>query len=128
MLAANHWTEHGDPNWGVRERTEGAEGVFNPIRRTTISTNQPDPQSTQGLNHQPKNTHVGTNGSSHICSIGWHCLASIGGEALCPVKAHFPSVGECQCGKVGVGGTGCVLIKAGGEGMEEGQTRKGDTL
>jgi hypothetical protein len=25
---------------GVRERTEGAEGVFNPIGRTTISTNQ----------------------------------------------------------------------------------------
>jgi hypothetical protein len=27
MLAANHWTEHGVPNEGVRERTEGAEGV-----------------------------------------------------------------------------------------------------
>jgi len=27
MLAANHWTEHRDPNGGVRERTEGAEVV-----------------------------------------------------------------------------------------------------
>jgi hypothetical protein len=24
MLAANHWTEHMDPNGGVREGTEGA--------------------------------------------------------------------------------------------------------
>jgi len=28
---ANHYTEHGDPNGGVRERTEGAEGTCNPI-------------------------------------------------------------------------------------------------
>jgi hypothetical protein len=27
MLADNHWTEHRVPNGGVRERTEGAEGV-----------------------------------------------------------------------------------------------------
>jgi hypothetical protein len=41
------------PNIGVRERTEGAEGVCSPIGGTTISTNQ-NPQSSQGLNHQPK--------------------------------------------------------------------------
>jgi hypothetical protein len=29
-----------DPNGGVRGRNEGAEGVCNPIGRTTISTNQ----------------------------------------------------------------------------------------
>jgi hypothetical protein len=40
MLTANHWTEHGDPNGGVKERTEGAEGVGSPIGRTTISINQ----------------------------------------------------------------------------------------
>jgi hypothetical protein len=40
MLEANQWTEHGVPNGRVRERTEGAEGVCNPIGRTTISTNQ----------------------------------------------------------------------------------------
>jgi hypothetical protein len=40
MLTANHWTEHGDPSGGVRERTEGAEVVCNPIGRATISTNQ----------------------------------------------------------------------------------------
>jgi hypothetical protein len=30
MLAANHWSEHGVPNGGVRERTEGAEGICIP--------------------------------------------------------------------------------------------------
>jgi hypothetical protein len=39
MLAANHQTEHLDPNGGVRGRIEGAERVCNPIGRTTISTN-----------------------------------------------------------------------------------------
>jgi hypothetical protein len=38
------------PNGGVRERTEGAEEICNPIGRTTISTNENLPAS-QGLNH-----------------------------------------------------------------------------
>jgi hypothetical protein len=40
MLTTNHWTEHGVLNRGIRERTEGFEGVCNPIGKTTISTNQ----------------------------------------------------------------------------------------
>jgi hypothetical protein len=55
-LAAKHQTHQEDPNGGVRRRTEGAEAVYNPIQRTTTSTNQ-TPQSSQGLKHQPKNTH-----------------------------------------------------------------------
>jgi len=43
MLTANHCTELGDPNEGVGEKTEGAEGICNPIRRT-ISTNQTLPE------------------------------------------------------------------------------------
>jgi hypothetical protein len=31
MLAANHWTYHRDPNGGVREKTEGAEGALSGI-------------------------------------------------------------------------------------------------
>jgi hypothetical protein len=46
MLAANHWTECGFPNGGVRERTEGVEGVHNPIIKT-ISTNQLPPPHTE---------------------------------------------------------------------------------
>jgi len=40
MLTANHWTENRVPNEEVRERTEVAEGVGNPIGRTIISTKQ----------------------------------------------------------------------------------------
>ena len=60
MLVANHWTELGIPYGGVKERTEGAEGVCNPIGRTTISTKQTSPpQRSQELNHQLKSTHGG---------------------------------------------------------------------
>jgi hypothetical protein len=65
MLASNHWTEHRVLNGGVRERTEGAEGVCNPIKRTAMSTNQTT-QISQELNYQQKNTHGGTHVSSHI--------------------------------------------------------------
>jgi hypothetical protein len=41
MLAANHRTEHGDHNRGVRGRTEGAEGILNPIGRKNNNINQP---------------------------------------------------------------------------------------
>jgi hypothetical protein len=41
MVIANHWTEYRVSNGEVRERTEGAEGVYNLIGRTKISTNQP---------------------------------------------------------------------------------------
>jgi hypothetical protein len=44
VIAANHWTAHrfpnGVPKGGVREKTEGAEWVCNPIGRKIISTNQ----------------------------------------------------------------------------------------
>jgi hypothetical protein len=44
MSAANHWSEHRKPNGGVRGKTEGAEGVCNPIGNTIISTNQYPPE------------------------------------------------------------------------------------
>jgi len=40
MFAANRWTEQEDSNGGVREKTEGAEGICNTIGKTAISTNQ----------------------------------------------------------------------------------------
>jgi hypothetical protein len=69
MLTVNHWTEYWVTSGGVRERTEGAEGVYNPIGRTTISIRQ-TPQSSQGLKHQPQSTHGGTYGSSLMCNRG----------------------------------------------------------
>jgi hypothetical protein len=62
------------------------------------------PQSSQGLNYQPKSTHRGTHDSSHIRNRGWPCQTSMGGEALGPVMAPFPTVGKCQDREVGVGG------------------------
>jgi hypothetical protein len=53
ILAANYCTEHGSPSGRVRRRTKGAEGICNPIGKTTISTNQM-PQSSQGVNYQQK--------------------------------------------------------------------------
>jgi hypothetical protein len=96
MLSANHWTEHGVSNEGVRERIEGAEGVCNLIGKT-VSINQ-IPQSSHELNHQPKSTYGGSHSYSRMCRT------STGGGALGPGKALCYSVGECQCGEAGVGG------------------------
>jgi hypothetical protein len=106
MLTAIHWTEHRVPNEGTRERTQGVEGVYSPIG----GTNQ-YPQSSQGLNYQPKS---GTHGSSCICSRGWPCRSSMGGEAFGPVKVLCTSIGECLGQEVGAGGLGS---RGSGEGM-----------
>jgi hypothetical protein len=45
----------------------------------------------------------GTHGFSCICSRGCCYLATVGSEALGPVKAQFSSVGKCQGSEVGVG-------------------------
>jgi hypothetical protein len=103
MLIAIHWTEHRIPNEGVRESTQGAEGISSPIGGTTISTNQ-YLQSSLGLNHQSKKTHGGTHGSSYICSRGWPGCSLMGGEALGPVMFPCSSIGECQGQEARVGG------------------------
>jgi hypothetical protein len=86
ILTAIHWIELGDPSGGVRGRTEGAEEGWNPIGRTTISTNQ-TPHISQGLSHQSKSIHELVHGPSYICSRGLPCLASVGGDELGPVQA-----------------------------------------
>jgi hypothetical protein len=43
MLSAKYQTKQGNPNGEVGGRTEGAEGVCNTVRGTTISTNQTTP-------------------------------------------------------------------------------------
>ena len=50
----------------------------------------------------------------------------MGREALSPVKALYPSVGECQGQEVGVGG----LVSTGrvGEGVFGREMRKGDNI
>ena len=56
------------------------------------------------LNHQPKQTHGRTHGSSCICSRGWPSWLLVEGEALGPMKALCTSIGECQGQEVRVGG------------------------
>jgi len=46
MVAANHWTEQGDSNRGIREKTEGTEGGCNTIGKRAVSTNQTPPDLT----------------------------------------------------------------------------------
>jgi hypothetical protein len=48
ILTANHWTDPEDPNRRVRGKTEGAEGVCNPIGRA-ISTNQTTQNQLPGI-------------------------------------------------------------------------------
>jgi hypothetical protein len=71
------------PNGGFRESTEGAEGVCNLIGRTKISTIQ-TLQNSQRLSHQPRSIHE----FSCICSSGWSCQTSMGGEFLGLIKAQ----------------------------------------
>jgi hypothetical protein len=84
---------------------EISERLCNPIQRTTISNNQTTPlsQSSQGVNQQPKSVHGGAYGFSTICSRGWPCLTSIGGEILGSVKV-LPQCRGMPGGEVGVGG------------------------
>jgi hypothetical protein len=95
MLTENHLTKHRGWNGAIMGRNEGAEGVYNPIGRTTISTNQ-KPQSSQGLNHQPRSIYEGTHGSSCIRSRGLPYLASVGGETLGSIGTECPSIGKCM--------------------------------
>jgi hypothetical protein len=44
ILIANHWAEPSDSNGRVRGRTEGAEGDYSLIGRTTISTSHRAPR------------------------------------------------------------------------------------
>jgi hypothetical protein len=56
----------------------------------------------------------------------------MGGEALSPVKAGCPSLGECQDEEAGVGGWGDhpFRIKGSGDGIGDlgGETLKGDDI
>jgi hypothetical protein len=62
------------------------------------------PWSSGVLDHQPKNTHGGTQGSGHICGRRRPCWTSVGGVGFGPEEALCPSVGECQGRKAGVVG------------------------
>jgi hypothetical protein len=62
--------------------------------RKNNDINLPDPSELPGTKPPTKEYTWKDHGSSRICSRGWPCLASVGGEALGPVKVPSPSVGE----------------------------------
>ena len=70
MLTANHWTEHGIPNGGVRGRSEGAEGVYSLMGGVTVYTSPNPLQSSQGVNHQPKSIHGSSQDASYVGEDG----------------------------------------------------------
>jgi hypothetical protein len=82
-----------EPQWRSWGRTEGAEGVCNPIRGTTISTNQ-TPLSSQGLNHQPKSTW-GASWLQLDLSERIALYSNNGRRSPSSVEAWFPIIGEC---------------------------------
>ena len=56
----------------------------------------------------------GSKAPSAYVADGWPYQASMRGEALGPVKAPYPSVGECQGGEAGVGVCGSTCTEAQG--------------
>jgi hypothetical protein len=63
--------------------------------RKNNSINQPDlPELPRTKPPIKEYIHGATHGSNYICSRGWPYLASMGGEALGPVDALWPSIGD----------------------------------
>jgi len=91
MLTVNHWIDHGNPKGAVRRRTEGAERVCIYIGRTAISTTKYTTTPELSRTKLPSN-RKSTYGSSCLCSRGWSCQASMGGEDLGPGKAPSPII------------------------------------
>jgi hypothetical protein len=103
----------GSPVQEVEKGLKGLKVFATPRKNNNINHPDTHPQCSQGLNYQPKSTHGGTHGSSHICSRGWPCQTSMGGEALGPMKARGPRVGECQDREAGMGWwVGSTLVEA----------------
>jgi hypothetical protein len=106
ILTANHLIEVRDYCGNVRGRAEGAEGYCNPIRRTTVSTNQ-DAMSSQRGSHQARKVHGLVHGTVHICRGRLSCLPSVGEDVLNPEETWCPSKKGCCwgfCGGMWVGG------------------------
>jgi hypothetical protein len=68
---------------GAVGRSGGAEGGCNPIGKTSAGGTT---QCSQELDHHLRSVQRGIHGSRYICSRGWPCLTSMGGEALGPVE------------------------------------------
>ena len=88
LHTANHWTEHGISNGGVRERAERSWRCLQ-LHRKNNNINQPDPWPPELPETKPptKEYTWRNHGSSFIYSRGWPCQVVMEGETLDPVKA-----------------------------------------
>jgi hypothetical protein len=89
MLTVIYKMEHRASNEGARESTQGAEGVCNPVGRTTIWTNQYPPELVSLAAYVAEDGLVGHHWEERPLGIA---------NFICP------STGECQGQEVGVGG------------------------
>jgi len=81
ILAANHWTEFGNPHGWIRGRIKEAERESNPLGRPAVSTN-PDPRELPETEPRTQNMHGPIQGPWHKYSNGLHSLASVGEDVL----------------------------------------------
>jgi hypothetical protein len=109
MLTVIHWTEHKVPNEGAREIPRELKGSEAPKKKHQYElTSTPELPGTIPIK---ENTFWNLL-SSYICSRGWPSRSSMGGEALGPVKALCPSIGDAM--------TRSGSVWFGSRGMEEG--------
>jgi hypothetical protein len=80
MFAANHWTEHGVLNGGVRERLKELKR-FATQRKSNIMK-QPDPAELQETKPPTKEYTRRTHGSNQIYSRGRPCWTSMEERSL----------------------------------------------
>jgi hypothetical protein len=85
ILTAKYWTEVRDPCGTVMERTEGFEGDYNSIGRTTVSTN-PDSSELPETWPNPRSICGLICGPGHMCNRALPCLASVGEDAIHSVE------------------------------------------
>jgi hypothetical protein len=70
MLAANHWSEHGVPNGGVREGTEGAaEGGCSQKGGTTVSTDHIFHPTAPARTPRDRNTNQRVHMEGHMAPV-----------------------------------------------------------
>ena len=84
-LTVSYWMEHRASNGGARESTQGAKGVCNPTRGTTIWINQYPPELVSLVAYAAEDSLV-----------DWPSRPSMGGEAFGLGKIICLSTGECQ--------------------------------
>ena len=78
---SQHWTECGESRMEELKKGCKSWGALQPHGGSN-SVNRSDSWRPRLLDHQPKNTRVGTYGAGCICGRECHCWTSVGGEAL----------------------------------------------